>query len=316
MLACEVGQAAVFFVIAAFLPPLPLLLALVALSSLLATFFLPASRSLLPLLVGKEDLGRANALLATSLNLGLALGPAVGGGLLALFGLRPTLGVNALTFLVSALLLARLPALGVTARQNPEGFTRATLAGVVYVFRQPVTRALAVGSFLAVLFVALDNVALVFLARDAFGSEPAYGLLLSLTGVGMVLGPLLLLGSRMGALSALLWSYLLMGLGTLATGLAPNLPTAAAAQTVMGLGNGVENVALETALQKEADAAVLGRVFGVVYTLPYAALLITYSLGGWLLEATSARTVFVVAGVGVLAGLVTVRLLLPKQLDG
>src|SRR5688572_719813 len=48
MVACDLGQAALYAAIAALLPPFPVLLALVLVASTLATLFRPAGQSALP----------------------------------------------------------------------------------------------------------------------------------------------------------------------------------------------------------------------------------------------------------------------------
>ncbi|THA70127.1 MFS transporter [Streptomyces sp. A0958] len=62
----------------------------------------PAFQSLLPDIVAKEKLGKANGWLQSGDNLMVMLGPAVAGGAIALFGYGTTVTFNACTFFVSA----------------------------------------------------------------------------------------------------------------------------------------------------------------------------------------------------------------------
>ena len=75
MIACDLGQTIVYGIIALWLPPLPLLLALVAVTSTLETAFTPASRSAVTSIVARESLPSANAWLGSTLNLQVAAGP-------------------------------------------------------------------------------------------------------------------------------------------------------------------------------------------------------------------------------------------------
>jgi MFS family permease len=61
---------------------------------------------------------------------------------------------------------------------------------------------------------------------------------------------------------------------------------------------------------------MLGRVFGLVSTAPFAGSTIAFAAGGFLLDATSPRAVFVIAGVGVLAVLVPLMLVLRRHAPG
>jgi len=99
MVWCDLGQAALVALVAFFLPPLFVLVGLIAAASTFATLFLPAGRSAIPKLVGPDDLTSANALMASSSNLSFAIGPVLGGLLIATMGIRTALLFDAVTFL-------------------------------------------------------------------------------------------------------------------------------------------------------------------------------------------------------------------------
>jgi len=320
MVGCELGQGVLLALVAARLPPLPLLLVVVAAGSLLATLITPAGRGALPALVAAGDLAPANALLGSSLNLGIALGPALGGLAVAGLGVGGALALDALSFLVSAGLLAKLPGLPPDRGdgQVPAGgtFLADTRAGLTYLRCHPTARAVAAGLFLVVLFAALDNVALVFLAREVLGAgEVGYGLAASAYGAGMVAttAALVWASRRLAGSTLLLAGIALTGTGTLMTGLAPSLGAAVAAQVIAGGGNGLENTANDVLVQQTVPRPLLGRVFGLVYGGAFVASGLAYAAGGLLLELTSPRIVFIIAGLGVLASLAVVRSLLPRR---
>jgi MFS family permease len=320
---CDGSQALLFAIIAIFLPPLPVLLVLVASASVLSTFFLPAGRSALPALVGEDDIVPANALLSSGYNLSLAVGPGLGGLLVAFSGVRGALLIDALSFVGSSLLLLRLPPLLPSEREAGargwRAFLQETRAGLVYLSRHRVARAVGISLFLVVALVAMDNVALVFLAENSLRSgAQGFGLLSSVYGVGMVLAPLLVLSWKKKEASALLFllGILLDGLGTLLTGLAPVFLLAALAQMLAGCGNGFENVGDNTLIQRTVPRKMLGRVFGTVGSSTYIAAGIAYVIGGPLLLVLSPRAVFVLAGSGVLLVCLLVWALLPRSLDG
>jgi MFS family permease len=303
MLGAQAGQALLYGAMAALLPPLPVLLALVAAASLLATAFAPAGRSAVPILVSPRDLVRANSWMGMALTLQGTIGPAAGGLLVAAAGVRGALWGNALSFAVSAALVGALPALPPqTPREERVGLLKGTGEGLSYALRHPVARALVIGLGLGVMFAAVDDVALVFLAREDLGAgSPGYGVLVSVYGVGFALGSLALLRGRAGgAAAAFSVGLLLSGAGGLLTGLAPVLGLAAAAQAVAGCGNGLEVVATDTLVQRSVPGSHRGRVFGVVSAATLLGGAIARGLGGVLLDLTSARATFVIGGVGVL----------------
>lgn len=305
MLGCELGQAALVAAIALLLPPFPVLLALFAGVSVLSALFQPAGRSVLPALVSDEELPSANALRGIGANIGYVAGPALGGFLVAGFGIRAALLLDVLTFLLSAALLSRLPALPPVPAETGAraGVFRDTWSGLGYVSGHPTARAVTLGLFLVVAFAGLDNVAAGFLAEEVFG--------MGALGLG-------LLSSSYG-LSVLLLGIGLMGVGTLLTGLAPVFLFAVAVQGAAGAGNGLENVANDVLIQRTVPRAMLGRVFGAVYSGASVGENIAYAAGGPLLDLTSARAVYVIAGSGASAALLIVWALLrriPRQVPG
>jgi hypothetical protein len=111
MVVCELVQAVMVTVIALTLPPLPVLLGLVAIRSAGAVVFQPASRSAVPGLVADSDLERANSAIGLGTNGLEAFGPLAGAALLPVLKISGLLLLDAATFIGSALLLAAPPAL-------------------------------------------------------------------------------------------------------------------------------------------------------------------------------------------------------------
>jgi MFS family permease len=297
MAVCETGQAVVFATLAAVMPSLPVLTGLVLVSGCLTTAFTPAGRSAVPSLVPERDLGRANAMLSTAFNLRVAVGPTLGGLAVELGGTRVAFGLDALTFVVSALILTRLPALRPTGDHS--GLWAETVAGLRFVATSPGPRALVLSLFVAVSFAAIDNVALVFLVSDQLhGSAAEFGFTQAAFGVGMVAVSSLLVVRRGSAVALMIGGLLLGVTGTVATALLPTVLAVAAAQVLAGAGNGAENVATDTLVQRLTPRHLLGRVFGAVATAAQLGSAVAYVAAAPLVGALGPRGAFLVAGVG------------------
>jgi MFS family permease len=304
MALCDVGNAAIFASIAWFRPSFGVLLALVAASAVLDTLFAPAGRSAVPALVHADDLLRANAWMGTSLNLQVALGTLLGGALVATLGVRGALAFDAASFALSALLIVGLPSLHAPSSASSQGFLDVGREGLSFAWRTRVVRRFLIVLFLGVAFAAVDNVALVFLVRQTLGGGPvAFGLVSAAYGLGMIVASvgMSLRSTTVAVTTLLVAAWLATGIGAIATGLAPLLVLAAAAQCIGGFGNGVENVAADTLIQQAVPRAMLGRVFGLVSTAGFAGSTLAYAAGGPLLDLTSPRAVFLIAGAGILA---------------
>lgn len=309
MIGCELVQAAAVLIIAATLPPLPVLLALVAVRAVAAQIFLASSRAAVPALVGDRQLEGANAALGFGSNGTEALGPLAAAALLPVIGIRGVLLVDVATFVVSAGLLAFLPALRPGAGARPALLADAR-AGLRYIATTPLVRAVVVGFTAVVAFNGVDDVALVFLAGGPLGGDgSAVALLYGAVGIGLLLG-YALLGLRSAAaapLALLVAGFAVSSLGNLLTGLAWAVGVAFALQLVRGIGLSAIDVGVNTFLQRQVPPDLLGRVFGNLYGGIGAAAAASYVFGALLLELTDPRTTFVVAGGGgLLATLATV----------
>lgn len=303
LVVCDVGNTGIFGAIVGFQPSFGVLLVLVAASATLDTLFAPAGRSAVPALVHADDLIQANAWMGTSLNLQVALGTLLGGALVAAFDVRGALAFDALSFAISAILLIGLPPLRRAPTGNRAGFLAVGMEGLVFAWRTRVIRTFVIVLFLGVAFAAVDNVALVFLVRDTLDGGPlAFGVVSAAFGVGMLVASVGLSIGRtsLAVTTVLIAAWLASGVGTIATGLAPLIAIAVLAQAVGGLGNGLENVAADTLIQQAVPREMLGRVFGLVSTAAFGGSTLAYAAGGPLLDLTSARTVFLIAGTGIL----------------
>lgn len=309
MLACaEAGQGLSYAIMAATRPPLPALLPLVVLASLLATASSPCGKSAVRRLARADRRGQANALLGLATNLQIIAGPALGGVLAGTSGVSVAFGVNAATFAVSALLLTGLGPLPPVQRPEREarsGMLADTVSGLRYAWANPAVRGLVLGTAAFVTFAAMDNVALVFLVRRALhGPVISYGVVSAAFGVGMVTASVLLTinAHRRPAAFWLVGGVTAGAAGMALTGIAPSVAVACAGQVVAGAGNTADLVGTDTLVQERAPAHMLGRTFGIVSAGAQLGSAMSYIIAGPLVTLTGPRATFVIGSAGALAG--------------
>jgi MFS family permease len=92
---------------------------------------------------------------------------------------------------------------------------------------------------------------------------------------------------------------------------APLLAVVAAFQLVAGAGNGTEIVAGDTIYQRHVPRHLRARVYGLSSTAIAIGSGLAMALGGLLIEVSSPRTAFIVAGIG---GLVVAAIAAPALL--
>jgi MFS family permease len=285
---------------------------LVFLIGLARTFFNPTVRAAFPSVVGEGDLTRANSLVSGTYSLSITVGPALGGLLVATVGVNAAFLLDAVTFLISAALLS-LIALPRPQVSGDESFIRELRFGFVYLIGAGVPLAIVVGDFLTVLTTDVTIPAEVFLAKETFGvGDAGYGLLVSLWGVGMVVGSTLMavLGDRVKLIPLYFLGIFVWALALTGTGLSPTFALALGALTVAGISNSIENVVTDTILQKRVPDALLGRVFSVRFLSLNTGEALAYPLGGLIIDAIGPRSTYLLTGIATATAGLFVLLLL------
>ena len=325
LVACELAQGAIITLIALTLPALPLLLIAVAAQAILAAVFQAAARAAVPGLVASADLERANAAIGLGSNGLDSVGPLLGAVLLTVLSVRGLLLVDAVSFVLSAALLLRLPALapspGLAGDDSGAALPRRLLAdagaGLRAVWSSRPLRVLTLSFTVVVLFTGVDDVALVFLARHTLhGSSAAASLVYAGAGLGLLAGFLLLtrVAPRIALPLLIVGGYAIASAGNLLTGLAFAIVAALGFQIIRGLGIAAMDVGHTTLLQRIVPAEMLGRAFGTVYGAIGVAAGLSYVAGGLLLDATNPRITLIVAGGGGLAAAAVAAVALPRAL--
>jgi MFS family permease len=267
--------------------------------------FTPAALAAVPSLVNPSRLPPATALYGAITDLGFIAGPALAAVLLLAGGPETILVANAVTFALSALLLARLrfgAAPISTAPDGPrQGLMREARDGLRALAGMAGVRAVVVASGAMLLFAGLFNVAELPFATDELGAgDAAFAVLAAVYGLGFVVGSLS--GSRGGVPATLKRRFLgglgLVGAGFIACGLAPGFASALPAFALAGVGNGLILVYERLLIQTTVPDHVMARVFGAKDGLTAWAFAAAFVVAGGLIEALGVRTVLVVAGIG------------------
>jgi MFS family permease len=254
------------------------------------------------LLAPAGQLREGNALLNLAFTIGAAGGPALAGLVVAGAGVGTALAGDAISFAAVALLLALTRELPNPRTETEETDWRERLRkGLSYVRERPALRRLLAAQAAAFVFFAIViPIEVVFAKETLDAGDAGYGVLLASWGVGMVLGSLAFAALRRVALPALLlFSTLAIGVAYLATGASPNLVLACAASVVGGFGNGIQWIALVTAVQELTRATYQARVLGLLEALASAMPGIGFLLGGAIAAIFEPRASYAVAGAGV-----------------
>lgn len=258
-----------------------------------AVLFNPAAGSLLPEVVGEEDLVTANsAMWSVAVIAQIAIAP-LAGLVIARFGVEVAFAVNAATFGASALLLV-----GLRAGRTPADIVARGWSGALDGFRavrsSPLLSRLALVQVFASLSAGATSGLLVVLADRWLDIGPSgFGLLLGAIGAGAALGPLLLRRSiRPGDKRWLFGPFAVRSGVDLTLAAVANPAVAGGALVVYGMSTSTGMIAYQSTLQTAVPRDIRGRAFAFYDVLWNTARLVSLAVGGIVAELADVRVVY------------------------
>ncbi|MFB9236435.1 MFS transporter [Plantactinospora siamensis] len=245
-------------------------------------------------LVDIDVITEANGRLSATYAVASVAGPMLAGIVCGLFGPAVAVGIDAVTFGLSAagLLLVRLgrrrpevragaPAAGrqpavdappAAAVVRP-AVGRDLLAGVLFLWRHPALRALTVLLSLSLfLMLGLTDVFIYRLKHDLGQPDHIVGTVIAVAAVGTVVAALVAAPARRRFGFGVCWvaAQALAGLAVAAAGLAGHLVSAAVMVAVYTFGIGVAGICSMSLRQQVTPEHLLGRVTSAFWTVHYA----------------------------------------------
>lgn len=277
-------------------------------------FFQPAQTGLMPQTVPEDEIQEARALMEISWNLSMVLGPSLATALVLTIGAGEAFVVDALSFVVSAVMLlpVRPRERGPATIEPQETLLQGLRTGFDALSARPwVWMTISCFSIVLMCFFAMWQALGPLVVRDVYGHVSLFGIFTVLYGIGSVAGSILATRLRRrrplrDALSgAFLWPLpaLVVALGT------PRALTGALL-LLSGVQSGIFIVVWETTLARHIPPSLLSRVSSYDWMGSLALLPVGYIAAGPLANAFGARTVL---GVGGAIGMAAILLpLIPR----
>ncbi len=261
----------------------------------------PVFQAIVPELVDGKALPDAVALNSLGVNISRAIGPALGGVIVAVAGTPAVFALNALSVVAVLFVLLRWKRPAATHKLPPEHFLGALKAGYRYARHAPALRLVlirAVGFFVfgSALWAMLPLVARRGLGLDAAG----YGALLGCMGAGAVIGALLLkrLRGKVSANAISIGATVLFALATVSLALAGSAVFAGGVMLVAGLAWIGMLTSLNVAAQMASPGWVKARALAVYLLVFQGAMTGGSLLWGALAARTDVATALTIAAAG------------------
>lgn len=280
---------------------------------LFGALFQPSLQASIPNVVPEHRLVAANAMVSVTFQLAVMVGPIVGALLVANVGLGPAFAVNAGSFVLSAVLVARMR----LPHHRADVPTSSPLADLREGFRYAATTPHVRGVLLVtgmVMFAAAIRGPLepLFLLRVLEVDVAALGLPAAIWGLGM------LLGSSAAPAAARAWrrermltvSIAVVGFAVLGASQVQVLSSLLCLWLLAGSGNAIGTIAYQSLLQQRTPDALRGRTMAASEMVLDLAYLAGVSCAGWLGSHLGLRFALGVSGSIFLTAALTSHLVL------
>ena len=274
--------------------------------------FNPAMAASIGGIVPRAELAAAVTLNILAFNVARSLGPALGGGFVALGGSQAAFAANALSYLMVIVVLWRWKPEAAPAK------ARASLLPVIAQgFRFAVTsapiRTVMLRAFTFTCTGAAAWALMPLVAQDLLGSSSeVYGLLLGALGAGAVIGALTSTGLRARASAEAITrgAGLVYGLSCIVVSLNPGLPAMLALLVVAGAGWVQALSGFSVAGQLWSPRDIVGRMVAIVSSLTFGGIAVGSWLWGHFAESYGVAAALMASGGGMVV-LPLIGLLLP-----
>lgn len=268
---------------------------LVFCNAIATSLFAPALFASIPFIVEKSSLTAANALLQSTMSLGVIFGPLLSGLGIALSSSQEVLCINVLTYIGSAVLLVfvSIPEVTHPAKEfqiSIISYVKDLQEGVQFTFfRQPVILPLILTAGLYSFVMSAFHTLLPVFGRNMLKFGPVeVGYVTSGVGVGLFLASLFLAKVNLGeqwrrirllAITSLMTAFALWAFtGTIA------LPLSLLIVIVIGMGSGVLTPIEWGIIQEISPPQLIGRVLALYGTLAMLAAIGGMTTFGWIME--------------------------------
>lgn len=271
-------------------------------------FFFPAWNSILPDIAAPQELGIANALSSATWSVMLAFGAALGGLVSGIVGVYPAFVIDAATFLLSALIILRMPYQSLLAPGDDQSLMagmRQYIDGLAYLRRHIDTFAITLNKgILGLLVIGLYQVAQVTISERYFpigeGGSITLGLIYVMSGIGSGIGPIL---GRQWARDRdrhlrlmIALGYVCVIAGFLINATLASLPVILFGGLLRGIGGGLVWVLGTQLLLQIVPNEVRGRVFSTEFAMYTLFAAVSSGMTGAFIDAGLGVTGILVLG--------------------
>ncbi|MCZ8522859.1 MULTISPECIES: MFS transporter [Paenibacillus] len=284
--------------------------AVVFLAAVMERFHLPSSLSLLQQSFPKDRLLAANSYGSMADQVGLLVGAALGGVITGWFSPPAAMLCNALSFLLSGLLMTLFPYRPVQEKHQEasagavrQGMTAEFREGLSYVLRLRALYVIILSQlFMLTVLNGCNTLLPVFTTRILSLGAEALGMIDASWAAGAILGGAAVTSVALLSGTRFLQGYVLAICGALTVfALSSSIVQASAGYFFLGMMVTMIRIITDTAIQKTVDPAFMGRVAAAIQSLTSYAGLVLYLTVSYLADVLNIRYIYLaIAAAGLL----------------
>lgn len=246
--------------------------------SVAKAFFEPAAIAYITTVVPEKGRKQFNSYRSLITSSAFLIGPAIAGGLLLMTSVHISIWMNAFSFVVSAIMVYGLPNVNGEADPTGQKLSFDLLRRdwkEVFTFSQRhffIVKVYFIAQLFMIVALGMDAQEVVFTQKVLHLSETDYGLLISLTGVGSILGAatVSLVAAKLSIRALMASGYLLVAAGYLVYAFSFSFWSVAIGFMVLGFFNSFSGTGFMTFYQNNVPVAMMGRIsslYGIFQSL-------------------------------------------------
>lgn len=266
---------AFFILLIPFAPNIGFVYLILIFLSIAKAFFTPSSTTYITQLIPRHMRKRYNSIQSFTTSGAFIIGPAIGGTLILMSSVTTTLLINAVSFVLAACLLYILPE---KDTYDKNAIPKLTLSQIVadvkvvlsFVKRHKYVALLYVAYLATAIFTfAMDAQEVVFATQVVGLTEVDYSLLISITGIGSILGALIIsvFSQKISLRYLIAIGILMQTVGYILYAFSWSFLSIAFGFTILGFFNVFLNAGIMTFYQNNVPTALMGRVTSIFQLL-------------------------------------------------
>lgn len=276
-------------------------------SAILSQFSQPSVMKLFKQHVHPDQVQQGMALFQSLIAIFMVLGPSLGIFAYHQFGIHLSIGVMGVAFLLSAVVLFRIPADETPEEKSPRqsNIRQELAAGFRYVWGSPVLKVLGATFAIAGFSVGTIQTLGLFLVTENLGkSEEFLQFLLMVNGIAMLIGGavVMTLAKRIPPQILLAFGITISAVCIAGMGFSTSVPLTLTLQFINGLTMPCIQIGINTLILQWTEQEYVGRVNGVLSPMFMGMMVIMMSLSGVLKKFFPLVGIYAVSGIIMLAG--------------